>query len=91
MIVNLASFYEMIDVRTREDKKLVSLKKEIEVLRKRNAELFELREMKLDGIRNKLGASYPTWAAKHPELSSTSSIILSSLKVTAHNGHKNSV
>ena len=73
-------------MKTQEGKKADSLKKEIEILSKRNTELFKLRELKLERIRNKLGSSYPAWATKHPELSSTAGIILSSLKV--QNGHK---
>jgi hypothetical protein len=77
----------MINVRTNEDE-IDILKKEIEALRKRSTELFELREQKLERIRNKMGLSYPEWAEKHPELSSTTNIIFSSLKATEHNGHK---
>ena len=65
-----------------------ALKKEIDALCKRNMEQLAIRRQKLERIRNKLGNEYPKWAAEHPDLSSTTDLIFSSLLTKAPNGHK---
>lgn len=75
-------------MKTKNDEEPLALKKEIDALCKRNMELLAIRQKKLERIQEKLGAKYPKWAKEHPDLSSTTNLIFSSLLVKAPNGHK---
>lgn len=70
------------------NKKNSDLEKEIDALCKRNMELLDIRQKKIDRIREKLGDEYPKWAREHPDLASNTNLIFSSLLVKAPNGHK---